>query len=394
MNPRQALKHWQKEGLLSDEKARELEASLDRLGAHGTNRAIVVFATLGAVLVGLGIVLFVSSNWQRMGAILRGAVLLGAYALIVAAARETERRGYERIGEALWFLATLSFGANIFFLAQIFNFTLTFWQGPLVWLLGVLAMGFARGRAVYGHAAAPLLLLFLGWLGGGGGWFMDDQLEFLVAGRGLRPLLPLLGVGLVSVAVLLRRVPAWSFVERGFRAWGLVLLAVPLVIATAHKDVGGKMFEADWTTKQIVLVVVASLLVAAALSIGDIRDPAGRIVLAGAGLLSLGLVVTRAGHWLLGGAALPTALAFPLLVATVFALALGTVWAGFRTANRALVNAGMAGLSVLILIQYFAWSFGLLASSVAFIVGGLVVLGLAFFMERARRRLLARMEAP
>lgn len=394
MNPQQALEHWQKEGLLSEEKVRELEASLDSLDSEGPNRAIIVFATLGALLVGLGIVLFVSSNWQRMGAVLRGVVLLATYGLIVVSARETERRGYERMGEALWYLATLSFGANVFFLAQIFNFTLTFWQGPLVWLVGVLAMGFARGRAVYGHTAVPLLLLFLGWLGGGGGWFTDDQLEFLLQDRGLRPLLPVLGVALVSLAVLLGRVRSWSFLERGARGWGLVLLAVPLVIATAHSSMGGKMFETAWTTKQIVLFVAAALLVAAALAIGGLRDPAGRAVLAAAGLFSLGLVATEGGRRWLGNDLLPRDLAFALLVLAVFALALATVWTGFRTRSRALVNAGMASLAVLILIQYFAWSSSLLTSSVAFIVGGLVVLGLAFFMERARRRLLAGMEAP
>lgn len=394
MHVEQALAHWRREGLLSEEKARELEASLETLTDERSSKAMVVFGTLGAILIGVGILLFVASNWGAMGPVLRGAVLFGTYGVVVAAAWSVGQRGYERVAEALWFLAALAFGADVFFLGQIFNFTLTFWQGPLVWLLGVLAMGFARRRQVYGHVAAPLLLLFLGWLGGGAGWFMDDQWQFLVADGGLRPLLPLLGVGLVSLALLANRIPAWEFLVRACRSWGLLLIAVPLVGATVARGAAAELFDADWTTKQLTLAVIVCLLAIAAVVAGAVRVAAGRGVLAGAGLVSVALAISPSGESLAGELIKDAAPIYLLFVALLFALGLLTVWLGFQSANRALVNTGMASLAVLILIQYFSWSFGLLARSAALVVGGLVVLALAYFMERARRRLLARMRTP
>jgi len=395
MNARQALERWRERGLLPEEKVRELEADLAKAEElrreESSNRGIVVFATVGALLVGLGIVLFISSNWGGMGPGLRGSVLIGLYAVIVAGAYGVERRGYERLGEALWFLVTLAFGANIFFLAQIFNFTLTYWQGPLVWLLGALAMGFARSKKVYGDVAVPLFVLFLGWLGGGAGWFMDDQLEFLFADRGLRPLLPLLGAGLVSLALLLRRHTDWSFLERGARAWGSVLVAAPLLIATADGELVSEIFDADWTRKQWALAIGAIVLVAAAL-VFAVRSVAARGLLAAVGGLSAALVVSLDGGSLLGELAEVSGIVFLFFVVAIFGLALLTVRVGLHTAQRKLVNTGMASLAVLILIQYFGWSFELLHRSLAFIVGGLVLLGLAYSMERTRRHLLHRME--
>lgn len=395
MNARKALQRWRERGLLSEEKARELEVDLAKAEESrreaSSNRGIVVFATVGALLVGLGIVLFISSNWGGMGPVARGGVLLSLYAVIVAGAYGVEHRGYERLGEALWFLATLSFGANIFFLGQIFNFTLTYWQGPLVWLLGALAMGFARRKRIYGDVAVPLFLLFLGWLGGGAGWFMDDQLEFLIADRGLRPLLPLLGAALVSLALLLRRHTGWSFLERGARAWGAVLVAGPLLVATADDDLVSAIFEADWTRKQWLLAIGAVVLVAAALVLA-LRSVAARVLLATVGGLSAALVVSLDGWPLLGELVESHGVLFLLFVVAIFGLALLTVWVGLRTSQRKLVNTGMAALAVLILIQYFGWSFELLHRSLAFIVGGLVLLGLAYSMERTRRHLLHRME--
>lgn len=396
MNARQALERWRERGLLTEDKVRELEADLaaveTRRREESSNRGIVVFATVGALLVGLGIVLFISSNWGGMGPVLRGSVLIGLYAVIVAGAYGVERRGYERLGEALWFLVTLAFGANIFFLAQIFNFTLTYWQGPLVWLLGALAMGFARGKRIYGDVAIPLFVLFLGWVGGGAGWFMDDQFEFLFADRGLRPLLPLLGAGLVSLALLLRRHTDWSFLERGARAWGLVLVAAPLLIATADGELISEIFDADWTRKQWALAIGAVVLVAAAL-VFALRSVAACGLLAAVGGLSVLLAVSVDDRSLLGEVAKVSGILFLTYVVAIFGLAVATVWIGLRTSQRKLVNTGMASLAVLILIQYFAWSFGLFHRSLAFIVGGLVLLALAYTMERTRRRLLHRMEA-
>ena len=142
-------------------------------------------------------------------------------------------------------LATIELGGAIFLLAQIFTFSLTFWQGPFLWLLGTLAMAYARQRAAYGVLAVPLAVPTLGWLGGDSGWFMDDQLEFLVSERGLTALLPLIGVGFAALGLLARRAPYWAFAANALIAWPAAMAVsalLALVIGAVSLRTSGLYF--------------------------------------------------------------------------------------------------------------------------------------------------------
>ena len=71
------------------------------------------------------------------------ATLLVAYGAVVTAAVLLSRRGLPRASEAVWLVATLVLGANIFLIAQIFNYPLTYWQGTLRWIIGAAVLGWA-----------------------------------------------------------------------------------------------------------------------------------------------------------------------------------------------------------------------------------------------------------
>lgn len=387
LSAEEALAIWQNEGKISPEQAAELLSSLEGKSDHiGVSKGIVLFATIGAVLVGLGILLFVSSNWDAMGPLQRVAVIFGSYIAIAIAAFATEKRGILRVAESLWFLLALSLGGYIFLLGQIFHYSLTYWQGPFLWMLGILSMGWARGRKGYGVAAVPLGLLALGWLGGGEGWFMDDQIQFLIDEGGLRPLLPLLGVGLVSLALLIRK--KFSWMEGALMSWGVILISVPLILTTVDGDML-QIFEMRHTLKQILITGSIIVLVALALTKGDMHFDPARYTLLGVTIAGLLLSVFQSDNFAMLNAIGSDPVLFFLYVLAVFSLCLVTVWLGVRTANRHLVNAGVASVSVIIIIQYFSWTFEMLHSSIAFILGGIVLICLSIFMEKTRRKLLA-----
>lgn len=383
-----ALKRWQENGLLTEEKVAELRASL----APGTSaRGIRIFAALGAVLAGLGAILFVSSNWAWMGPTYRITVLLAAYAAVVAGAWAAARRHQPRVAEALWLLATLILGANIFLVAQIFNFTLTYWQGTLRWMLGALVLGWALRSRFQAAVAIPLGLLTLGWLDSGGGWLAMGQMEFLFSEASLRPILPPIGIGLVSVSLLAARSRSWEFLRGSCFGWGLVLIVVPAVFSTAGDGAAQWLFGIAGRATQLIILSVATLLLSAALAFGRFQWPASRLVLgATAGLFALMLLPLADKHWIgveIAGLHVP----FAGYVVAVFALALLTIWTGVKSGRAVLVNAGMVTSALLIFTQYLSWSFALLDRSLVFVVGGLLLLGLAVVLERKRRALLQRM---
>ncbi|MCB1851757.1 MAG: DUF2157 domain-containing protein [Gammaproteobacteria bacterium] len=381
----EALDLWEQAGLIDHIKAGQLARYLDEHApSRSSGRMVRIVSVFGAVLVGLGMILFVASHWTGMSASLRIATLFLAYAGVVGAAQFSGLRGYDRIAHALWFLATLTVGAYIFLVGQIFNFSLTFWQGPFIWLLATLAMGYALNSRLHAWLAIPLALLALGWFGGGKAWFSDDQLEALFGSYGLKPLLPLLGLALVAVALLVERLPNWRFATGTWLVWGALLISVPLVVATIDDDVLKFLIQIDFTSKQWSIIAFSIGLVGLALWLGRFTSPRSRLLM----VLVAGLLF---GMLFLGDIERANLMpVYALFVLLVFLLSLGLIWNGVQSGRPALVNIGVGSAASVILIQYFSWSMRLLDRSLAFIIGGVVLIALSIWIEKQRRRLLAR----
>ena len=391
---KKALEFWRGEGLLTADKVDELSARLaDHEKGEDSGRAATIFGVIGAVLTGLGVILFVASNWAGMSPFARALVLIGGYGFVVLCAATAERKTLPMVADAVWLLATFVLGANIFLFGQIYNLSLTWQQGTLAWMIGALAMGYARNSAAQAALAVPLGLLTLGWWGGGSGWFFDDQMEFLWADGGLRPVLPLLGLALVAISTLVARREDLSFVRLPAFRWGTFLIAATLVITTIQGELAAAFFKADFGPKQLFVLVATTVLVAAAYFIGEFDSPRSRPTMAAIlGGLVVMIIPVGGEPWL----ALQfdgVHLLFGLYVLVVFALALLTIWLGITASNARLVNVGMASTVLLIVIQYFGWSVTLMDRSVAFIVGGMVLIGLSTFVEKKRRQIMAQIVA-
>ena len=155
------------------------------------------------------------------------------------------------------------------------------------------------------------------------------------------------------------------------------------------------IFKLHFTVKQLAIIGGTLVLVTAAALLGVVNHQ-GRALLIGTTTLMLALIypasgeIGRAGP-LLGALFDDSIVAFALYVLFVFALSLAAVWVGVAASNRVLINVGIVTCAFIIFIQYFAWSFHMLPTSFAFIVGGAVLIGVSFAMERFRRRALARM---
>ncbi len=395
-----ALRIWKEKGLLSVEQIEGLRAAIaaDARSAR-SSRAIVIFSILGVILLGTGAMLFIASNWDVVPPWGRIALVLACYALVCAAAWLAGRHELSRVSESLWFLATLLLGVGIFLLAQIFNFSLTFWQGPCLWLLGTLAMAYARQRAYYVLLAVPLAVLTLGWLGGGSGWFIDDQLEFLASERGLLPLFGLIGVSCVSLGLVARHFRSWAFSGNALIALGSLMIALVLLATTVFDEVAEALFELLFTAKQLSIIGGTIVLVTLAALVGDLNHR-GRGLLIVTTVLLLALIFPALGEPptaspsspLLGALFSDDVVAFALYVVFVFALSLATTGVGVSASNRFLVNVGIVVSALILFIRYFAWSFSMLPTSFAFISGGVVLIGISVMMERLRRRALARLE--
>src|ERR1017187_1881630 len=160
------LNRWQSAGVLDAEAASRIRAyeyeqtspaglSSKRVGWQG-----MVALILGAILLACGVVLFVSAHWDEMGPGARLALVMAMVAVFHLAGGLV-RTGYRGLSTALHAVGTVSTGAAIALVGQIFNIQ-EHWPGAiLLWALAA-----AAGWILLRDQAQQILtlLVFPAWI--------------------------------------------------------------------------------------------------------------------------------------------------------------------------------------------------------------------------------------
>jgi uncharacterized membrane protein len=399
MEARDALAKWEADGLITPELASQLGDTLSEEEKQTRSSNLIrLLVGVGAVLIGGGLLLFIASHWDSQSPTRRVGLLLLIFALVVAAAALADRQRLTTTGQGLWFLSSITVGVNIFLLGQIFNLPLNFWQGTLLWMIAALAMGWASPSGLHGWLVVVLGLLTLGWISVPSAQFFD-QGAFLWEEGGIRPLLPLIGLALAAGSMLVTGTD-FEFLRRPSRAIGVLLIAVPLTVSTFHPF----LFAGVWQMDARIFHLILAVACVAVTGLAWWRAPSQLLVWA---LPTLGVLLAvlliqvepdsgtphavdefDSPSWL----AEPIArfeLAFGVYTAVIFGLALGTVVAGQRFRVTALVNAGLAVIAVLAIAVYAGRIAGTLPTSIAVLLGGVLLVAGAVLLERKRRDLIA-----
>ncbi len=397
MDATEALAVWVAEGQIDSDLAERLRTSL---AAHDepqrTNKIIWVLVSIGAVLTGAGLLLFIASQWDQSSPLRRLALLFTIYLLVVGAAALADRQQLGVTAKGLWFLSSIAVGVNIFLVGQIYNLPLNYWQGTLLWLIVTMAMGWASPSSAQGWLAVPLGLLTLGWISTPTSQFFE-QGEFLFAPGGLRPLVPLVGLGLVATAMVVDGT-LFDWLKQPAAVFGAVLVAVPIVVSTFHPMAFAWIFQVDVRPFHVVVGLGAVALIVVAW-LQDRSSPFGLAGAAVTGLLMALLPQVSDDDGLLDGDSLPwlaesfdnSELLFGLYTAVIFGLAVATIMAGQYYAKPVLVNIGYAMVSVILFALYVGRIAGELPTSLAVIGGGLALISGAIFLERRRRGAISTM---
>jgi uncharacterized membrane protein len=375
---------WVREGLVSEAQA---EAIRRRYREHGApsrrNRVVQTLATIGAVVAGLGVVLFFAANWDGIPRPVRVLMLL---ALVIGSyaggfvLRERGRNQY--VGAALLLLGGLAFGASLFLVGQMYHVQA---HDPLAFLVLALGAG-ATAWIARSEALATLAILSGGaWAVfeaavGGPGEDVDQIVYLPVVSALYGALLYGLGTGFGPTID--------SFARPARRLGALLAIAGAFVFTFRfgfdEQDEIGRLLVT-------VLVVLAVAAVAGAAAILRSRRPTASYE---AGALSAAAVLVVL--WVLvpeapvNGDPIVYPILFNVLVA---AIVLGAVVVGFLNDEQWLVTLGLVWVGIDVLARYLDLFWDMLPRSLVFVgVGGTILL-LAFVLERQRRGLVQRMEA-
>lgn len=392
---------WLEEGIIEPgQKDRILSRYAGIAAAEakaGPTRLIATISVLGSILVGIGVLLFVASNWSRIPAWGKLAIIFCSLLASYGAGfyLRYERRTLPRVGAGLILLGSFIFGAGIFLIAQMYHITVHYPNGPLLWGLAVLPLAYLLGLNALLSLAIVDLLIWLGmeaafslsFFSSFGGITVFLAL-FLLAGitlwaaglmhRGFAPVArlsgPYLAVGLFlcfsSGYALTFDILQWSLGSPALRHfyYGLALLFSTALALFVLKGEKGR----TWVAETVFLVALFLIVLLLSLTGKGFLDPTAPDYPYEYARRDQGYNTLRLG--------------FNLLYALQI---IGVIVLGYLRRNRAYVNLGLAFFVLEVIARYFDLFWKLLPRSLFFIGGGLLLLIGGIVLEKKRRRVLA-----
>ncbi|MBB6050139.1 DUF2157 domain-containing protein [Armatimonas rosea] len=370
------VEHWHDEGLVDAALAERLLARYDGQDGPARSRLAVALSFLGALLIGIGMIVFVASNW----AVIPGAAKLGGLlvAMVLAYGGGFRLRyvgeSYHGTGNALLFLGVLLYGANVFLVAQAMHINAEAPSLLVLWAVGVLPLGWLlESRAMLGLG----LILLTVALGGEAAFWYDSPGGFCAVSL-------LWGTLLVALGRLVPRLA------------GLAGLGAFVVLATLTllADFGLSFYSspsAEWAylapggKLRLVLLGAVTLATTLALLFRRGQEPLER----GEGLVLLALAVLAGG--LLVGGGIDEALlrtGFNILLLLVI---LGVLWVGYERREPGWVQLALAFFALEVLSRYVELLWERLPMEIFFLSAGVVLLGGGLALERMRRTLLKKL---
>jgi len=412
------LTRWVAKGWILPENSKAILADAEK-GAM-TNRFPAIIGMLGAILLAVGVILFVSANWQEMSKLSRLLVLFAAMWASFAAAMWLKTTSHDYLLEGMLFISAAIFGANIMLVAQIYHLDGHYPDAVMLWALGALLVAVLLQSVSAMVMVFGLLMVWTGaevWDFKSGGLQVEFWPVWLIAGYisvsrnwriGMHGALLSLAFWLVAngdrlqqlfglsdfhmlvmvlIFSLLLFVGAMTFEQRrlqwffGFETaimrYGLIaFLMVGVIIQFDMRH----LHQSAMTSPGAAMVtIVVSLVIVGLLAFHGHRR--GVLQLVDVAVLA-GLAIWFGGLW---GTA-PFA-EFWLHAAMLFAVFVWLIGLGQRREDNFMVGLGLLAFGIEVLYLYAETLGTLLDTSLFFLIGGVLLIVLAFGLEMLRRRL-------
>jgi uncharacterized membrane protein len=384
---------WVDEGLISGEQRQAILARTPEAESAWSSRLVPGLAIFGAVVVVLGLILVVSANWDEIPL---GVKLVGGVALLAA----VQATGYwvafgplsrRNTGIAIMLVGAGILLADLALVAQQYNVE----ENPsrlilVAWLLGLAALPYLFHSRVFALASAAVLVGGLAVEAGHDRSPIDVDplagiLMFVAVGLGVAAIgaghrltryaslaTPIEAVGIVLAGALLYTLGFYRHFVDAFDsnvAWGTasapwLLVGVPAAIVLGVAAVwlqrsGGRLVRReDWP---IGAAAVAALVMVAYVT---------TVLISPRESDEEEFIIWTVGFWI-------AELALPAAV----------IWLGVTTNRSWWTNVALLYLGLFVITRYFDTFGDYTQTGVLFVGAGLLLLVVAFVLERSRRAL-------
>jgi uncharacterized membrane protein len=379
---RKETPRWVAAGLVTTEQAERIEALHPEHEGAAARRFLLILTGLGAALCVVGLALIISSNWEHIHRWVKIVALLalmggaygGGYWL------KFGPQASPRMGEALIMGGCVLFLLGIALISQIFHLGGRAGDAVLVWIAGIAAVPFlTRTRGAF----FVLLLAAYSWC-----WIEaianDGWLALAPEWHNEATSLPfvLLCASLVLYWLSLLWPDDWRDFAGVQQAWPVaVICAVIYAAGFTHEGWWGQQQPLHYEPA-LFLVMLAGV----AAVLGGWRRWTEWRLLSPWILLSAAPALIAFGRFFTPDVQLAASV---LSWITLLALNVFMARAGLAQGRPWLVNLAIAFIALNIFTRYFDLFSSMLNQGLMFLVSGVVVLGVGWFLERKRRALLA-----
>ncbi|MDM7851692.1 DUF2157 domain-containing protein [Pseudochrobactrum kiredjianiae] len=360
------IDQWQSQGLLDQETADRLR--LDVKTRHNGFGMGGVLAVLGSLLLGAALILFIAANWEVIPRIWRVALILfimwGGYLGGAWLQQRDENRLAAIFAPSLYLLSAITYGAGIALVGQMYHMSGDMTTAALTWGIGVLIAGVLLRAPILTAAALGIggfyLYTVLSELGG--------QINLVASYRWVLPLY----IAVCAAAII------YTKADKAMHLLAMLTLAYFLAL----------YFDLESAVTLVLMIVLGTVLI-----ICQGRWPAFErysygfgAQLAGYGLaaLLLALFIFQVEHkgvfnnYEAGADAVYSLVA---IAVCVFAL----IIAGEKSGQ--LRWFAYAGFSLHVLYLATVTVGTMIGTSGVFLIGGLLVMGLAYLVTRMEKYL-------
>ncbi len=361
-----------------------------------------VVATIGSILIALGIAWLIALNWSAMPSALKVLILVLATAGAYTAGVLFRTHDYEKIGGSLLVLGALLYTLSIFLIAQTFNLATSLQANAFLLLLAWIGILFVSYILDSSSSLIIALVEFLVWIS-------LQYFSFVELFRGgfsvgiLAIIYLVVGIGLYGLTQIHKsRDHEFSGVYRYWTAFYVLLLTYILSFQSLLPMLWPEGFE---LTANVLFFLIIISIVAIVLAIVGIfmsvnkNKLTGKEVIGFISLVFLYILLISLASFISGESLFSGSISGGLWVMWLFdnilfiLVILSVIGYGTRYQSSKIVNLAIMFFGLDIITRYIGFVFdfgGQVGFAVMSIIGGIILIAGGWGIEKWRRRLIEK----
>jgi len=388
MNIEKQIENWLLEGIINQEQSEKMLLDVSQKSKEEkSNKFIIAVSTIGSILLGMGAIIFVASNWVFIPNFLKIIILmistLGTYYL--GYLFKYDKQNLPKVGASLFFLSTLLFGASIFLVVQMYNINANAHFLLIIWLIGILPLAYVFNSESITTLSGILFYVWIGLFIFRDGDYDWDIFYFF-------PIIYLFsGTLLYSIGGLHKFSISFKKIGRILGILGIFVVMFSLFLLTfetfsTSPDISMyRMSSIGSMVAQIKAgIILFAILSIIGLVINLFLNPSQSKTNLFENGTALGLIFFTLLYLFFPSEVPVYTVIYNLMFAAITII---LIYVGYQKSDMQIVNAGIFWISIFLLARYFDFFWNLMPRSLFFIVGGLILVLGGIALEKKRKQI-------